>query len=109
MYKEFSRPLEYFIQLLFAKSRSFIAGKYYSGRPVGRLDGEAGNRTSTAQLELELGLSLAIFKVSYSTGPIFQTFDGLFKKTLHRYIFIYVYSKAMPRLFDHYIYLNHFQ
>ena len=58
-------PLEYFIQLLFAKSRSIIAGKYYSGRPACRPVGwmeklEIGNRTSTAQLELELGLSLAI-------------------------------------------------
>ena len=41
----------------------FPAKKYYSGRPVGRSDGEAELRTSTAQLKLELGLSLAILIV----------------------------------------------
>jgi len=45
-----------------------IVRKYYSGLPACLpaclMDGEAGFRTSTAQMELELGLSLAImFKI----------------------------------------------
>ena len=55
------------------------------GRPAGRLDGQAGNRTSTAQLGLELGLSLAI-KDSWFTH-IFDVEKNVCEKTWNKHNF----------------------
>ena len=48
------------IAMLWGYPQIFRNMHHWVGRPAGLLDGEAGNRTSTALLGLESGLSLAI-------------------------------------------------